>query len=118
MLVLENSDEDRLYLAKGLPREWVSSGKETSIKQAPTRWGKVSFDLIAKPNTKTVLGHVELTGLDVPKEVHFKFRLALGNTMKSATVNGEPAVLGGLHHDTVIIITGKERSFEVVGQFS
>ena len=37
MLVLENSDEDRLYLAKGLPHAWVESGKEIGIVQAPTR---------------------------------------------------------------------------------
>lgn len=29
MLVLEDSDEDRLYLAKGIPRQWVASGKKT-----------------------------------------------------------------------------------------
>ena len=49
MLVLEDSDEEKLYLAKGVPREWVASGKEIRIEQAPTRWGKVSFSLSAKP---------------------------------------------------------------------
>jgi hypothetical protein len=39
MLVLEDSDEERLYFAKGLPREWVASGKEIKIERAPTRWG-------------------------------------------------------------------------------
>ena len=43
MLVLEDSDEDRIYFGKGLPRNWVASGKEISIEQAPTRWGRVSF---------------------------------------------------------------------------
>ena len=45
MLVLEDSDEDRVYLAKGVPRDWVGSGKEIRIEHAPTRWGRVSFNL-------------------------------------------------------------------------
>ncbi|HEY7352540.1 MAG TPA: hypothetical protein VH596_07200 [Terriglobales bacterium] len=29
MLVLEDSDKDRLYFGKELPREWVTSGKRS-----------------------------------------------------------------------------------------
>jgi hypothetical protein len=118
MLVLEDSDEDRLYLAKGVPREWVISGKEVKIEQAPTRWGRVSFSLTAKPDTKTVVGHAELHGPRVPKEMHFKLRLPKQNSIQNVTVNGRPAALGGLHNDTVIISTGNEKKFEVIGHFS
>ena len=48
MLALEDSDEDRLYLAKGVPREWVVSGKEIRIDQAPTRWGRVNFRIVGR----------------------------------------------------------------------
>ena len=49
MLVLEDSDEERLYLGKGVPREWVGSGKEIRIEKAPTRWGRVNFTMLADP---------------------------------------------------------------------
>ena len=116
MLALEDSDEDRLYLGKGLPREWVASGKEIRIDQAPTRWGRVSFNLSAKPAAKTVVSTVELTRPGAPRELHVKLRMPLENPVRSATVNGRAAVLGGPHNDTVIIATGNERRFEVVGQ--
>jgi hypothetical protein len=118
MLVLEDSDEDILYLAKGVPREWVGSGKEIRIERAPTRWGKVSFSLVAKPGSKSAAGHVEFAGANTPEHVHFKIRLPAGSALQSATVNGTPATVGGIHHDTVIIATGKQKVFEVVGQFS
>lgn len=118
MLMLEDSDEDVLYLAKGVPREWLGSGKPIRIEQAPTRWGRVSFDLAVKPETKSVVGRVELSGLDVPREVHFKLRLPVQMPLHSVAVNGKPALLGGVHKDTVIIATASEKSFEVVGQFS
>ena len=118
MLVLEDSDEDRLYLAKGVPREWVISGKEIGIEQAPTRWGRVSFSLLTRPSVGSVVGHVELRAAKTPKEVHFKIRLPLRNSLKSVTVNGLPATLGGVNKDTIVIKTGRSKTFEVIGQLA
>jgi hypothetical protein len=118
MLVLEDSDEDKLYLAKGVPREWLASGKQIGIARAPTRWGRVTFSLGMKPGAKAVVGHVELSGTRVPREVHLKLRVPARLAVQHVTVNGEVASLGGLHKDTVGIATKSETSFEVVGQFS
>jgi len=118
MLVLEDSDDDTLYLAKGVPREWVGSGKEIHIEHVPTRWGRVSFDLVAKPEAKQVVGNVELSGGAAPKEVHFKLRVPAQMPLQSVTVNGQPASLGGIHRDTVVITTNGKRQFEVIGRFS
>jgi len=118
MLVLEDSDEERLYLAKGLPRDWVASGKEIRIEQVPTRWGKVSFSLAAKPGAKSIVGQIELTGTRLPEEVHFKLRLPARTPLQSVTVNGQPATLRGVHKDTVIITTRNEKKFDVIGRLS
>jgi hypothetical protein len=118
MLVLEDSDEDRLYLAKGIPREWVISGKEIGVEQAPTRWGRVSFSLQMKPSVGAVVGHVELRGAKAPKEVHFKVRLPVHSSLKNIMVNGRTASLEGTHNDTIVIKTEKDKTFEVVGQLA
>ena len=106
MLVLEDSDEDRLYLAKGVPRRWVASGKKISIEQAPTRWGRVSFTLQAKPETGAVVGQVDFAGAKTPAEVNFKLRVPAETKLRSVTVNGRAAKLAGPHGDTVVIATG------------
>src|SRR5580704_648317 len=116
MLVLEDSDADRLYLGKALPREWVTSGKEIRIEHAPTRWGQVSFSLMAKPESKVVVGNAELSGAATPSKVHFKLRLPTQMPLQTVAVNGEPAAVGGVHKDTVIITTGGKRNFEVIGR--
>ncbi len=113
MLALEDSDGDRLYLGKGLPREWVGSGKEIRIDQAPTRWGRVNFKM--RSTAKSVTATVELARPGAPKEMHVKFRMPADRAVKSATVNGRAA---SLRNDTVVIATGSERRFEVVGQWS
>lgn len=117
MLVLEDSDDDRLYFARGVPREWVASGKPVHIEQAPTRWGRVSLNLVSKPD-KTVVATVELARPGAPKEIHVKLRTPKNTPVKSATVNGRAAQIGGKNNDTVVIHTGNEKHFEVVGQLS
>jgi len=117
MLVLEDSDEDRLYLAKGLPRDWVASGEEIRIQGAPTRWGRVDFRMRSQPAENQVAARVELSRAGAPRELHVKFRMLSSQTLRGAKVNGRPATSSGAHGDTVIIETGREKSFEVVAQF-
>ena len=118
MLVLEDSDEDILYLAKGLPRQWVGSGKPIQIQNAPTRWGRVSFSLVTKDENKSVVASVELTGTTTPKELHFKLRLPARMALREVTVNGRSATMGGLHRDTVVIATENKKQFEILGQLA
>ncbi len=118
MLVLEDSDEDRLYFAKGVPRAWVASGKPIRISQAPTRWGRVSLDLTARPESRSVVAKVELARPGSPKEIQVKLRVPKQTPIRSVTVNGRSATLAGPHSDTLIIATGTERAFEVAGEYA
>jgi len=115
MLVLEDSDEDRLYLAKGLPRTWLTSGKKIQIEQAPTRWGRVNFSAVAE-GEKRIRATVELPKVGTPKEVQLKLRVPKSAAFKTVTVNGRPAELSGSQKDTVIIATKNESRFIVVGE--
>lgn len=118
MLVLEDSAEEKLYLAKGVPRDWVASGKEIRIDQAPTRWGRIGFKLIAMPAEKRIVASVALAHPGSPKEVHLKLRLPAQNKLLKVSINGKSANLQGSRNDTVIIQTQNESRFEVVGEFS
>ena len=118
MLVFEDSDEDKLYLGKGLPRDWVGSGKEIAINQAPTRWGRVNFKMAAKPAAKSISATVELARPGAPKELQVKFRLPAQNTLQKVTVNGKAGTIGGLHNDVAIFPTANQRRFEVVAEFA
>jgi hypothetical protein len=118
MLVLEDSDEDRLYFAKGVPRDWVVSGKEIAIEKAPTRWGRVSLKMKAKPDEKTIAATIDLARAGAPKEVQLKLRLPKSLKLASATVNGKEAKIGGAQNDAVLIAPGAAKHFEVVAQYS
>jgi len=118
MLAIEDHDEDRLYLAKGVPRAWVASGLPIRIDQAPTRWGRVNLNLQNRPQSKSVVASVSLARAGAPKELHVKLRMPIANAVRTATVNGRRATIGGEHNDTIIIQTGTEKQFEIVGQYS
>jgi hypothetical protein len=133
MLVLEDSDAERLYFGKAIPRTWTASGRPVTIEQAPTRWGRVTFTLSMPAGAETaaaiganaaaaagkqVVAKVELARPGTPPEIHVALRTPKGATIQRVTVNGRPATLGGRHGDTVIIQTGGEQRFEVVGQLA
>jgi hypothetical protein len=107
-----------LYLAKGVPRDWVASGKEIQIDRAPTRWGRISFKLVAMPAAKRIVASVELARPGSPKEVHVKLRLPTQNKLLKVRVNGRAVDLRGPRNDMVVIQTRNESRFEVVGGFS
>lgn len=118
MLVLEDSDKDCLYFGKGLPRDWVASGKEIRIDQAPTRWGRVDFSLTAKPEAGSLTAAISLAKTEAPEEVQLKLRLPLRYRLQSVTVNGRPARLEGARGETVVIKTEGVRKFEIAGKYS
>ena len=118
MLVLEDSDEDRLYLGKGIPQDWLASGKEIRIDRAPTRWGRVNFQMTADMTAKKATANIALNRPGAPKELHVKFRLPKQNTLQNVSVNGQPAKLGGTHGDVAIFPTRNEKRFQIMAQFS
>jgi hypothetical protein len=118
MLVLEDSDEDRIYFGKGLPRDWVASGKEIRIAEAPTRFGRISFSLKADTAAKKVNAKVDLGKAGGVKEVHVKLRMPTAQAVQRVTVNGQVVELSASSRDTVIFPTGGKTRFEVIGEFS
>jgi hypothetical protein len=117
MLLLEDSDEDRLYVAKGVPREWVAWGAPMSLQQAPTRWGRINLTLAARPTTNSIVVSLELARPRAAKEVQIKLRLPKQSPLRSVTVNGRAVAMAGGHHDTVVVATAGEKNFEVIGQW-
>jgi len=117
MLVLEDSNEDILYLGKGIPRAWLVSGKTIRIENAPTRWGRVSLELRANPSARGIAGKILLPTSGRPAHIHLKLRLPLQHSLSRVTVDGHPAKLGGRGNDTIMISTNQEKQFDIKAQY-
>jgi hypothetical protein len=115
MLVLEDSEEDRLYFGRGIPRAWIASGKPIAIKGAPTRWGRVADRLVTSGNE--LISSIALPEHgEAPKEVQASFRVPEGKTLIGITANGRAIPVVGKNKDAGLITTGTQRKFEIVAQ--
>ena len=113
MLVLEDSDKEVLYLGKGVPRSWLASGKPIRMENAPTRWGRVSFELRADKSARNIAGKILLAAAGKPAQIQLKLRLPRQSSLTRVTVNGHEAKVTGTRNDTVLISTSQQKEFDI-----
>ncbi|MFZ0663721.1 MAG: Tat pathway signal protein [Acidobacteriaceae bacterium] len=118
MLVFEDPDEDRLYFGRALPRVWNASGKPIGIEHAPTRWGRVSYQLAPRGEGEFVAAIALPEHGELPKQLQVSFRVPEGKTLASLAVNGKTVSPGGIHKDAALFDTRGERRFEVVARYA
>jgi hypothetical protein len=83
-------DGNALWLAKATPRNWLEQGKKISVKNAPTYFGPVAYEIASDVDHRKIAATVELPSRKPPKTVLLRFRHPQGTPMKSVTVNGRP----------------------------
>ena len=105
MLAFEDPQSETLWLAKGTPRTWMEDNKKISVRNAPTRWGHVSFSVTSKVNQGKVEGQVVLPA-SFGATVKVRMRLPEGHRIQSATVNGKPWTKFDPQEETVTLPPG------------
>lgn len=90
MLVFEDPLSSTLWLAKTTPRAWLEPGERIGVKGAPTRWGKVSYEVLSRLDEKRVRATISLPwDRAVETKVMLRLRVPEGHTMESVELNGE-----------------------------
>ncbi len=89
MLVRE-VDDHTLLLSQAPPRAWMQDGKEISVKNAPTWFGKVSFNIKSHANDGKIEATVQLQGSQPHTTILLRLRHPQGAQLRSVTVNGKP----------------------------
>jgi hypothetical protein len=104
-LVLEHPDHDILYLGRGVPRAWLDTGREISIKKAPTRWGLVDYEIRLDKSAGVVKATVRFER-GAPKQIEVKLRAPKGKRVANVSVHGQPARLQNNEAVTVTVNGG------------
>jgi hypothetical protein len=112
-LVLEHPDDDVVYFGRGVPRAWIATGKEISIKGAPTRFGLVDYTIQLDKPVNTLKVRVRFLS-KVPKQTEIKLRGPTGSKVSSVTVNGKPA---DLQQNEAVLVEGTQ-GYEVEAKLS
>ena len=76
----------------GAPRRWFGGSSPIVVKNAPTRWGRISFAL-QPTGAEQLTGTITLPRPGLDLELRLRLRAPAGSTMRRVTVNGE------LHRD-------------------
>ena len=87
MLVME--DGENLWLARATPRAWLEQGKKIAIKNAPTHFGTVDYEIVSDVDHGKISANVKMPSRNTAKEVWLRLRHPKSAPIKSVTVNGK-----------------------------
>ena len=73
-----------LWVAKAAPRDWFELGQTISVKNAPTHFGTVDYEINGNQATLKIPQHTKL------KNVILRMRIPDGTPINSVKVNGKP----------------------------
>jgi len=88
MLVTEEGDT--LWLARATPRAWLAQGQKISVKNAPTHFGTVAYEIVSDVDNGQIAATVEMPSRKPPKAVLLRLRHPEAAPIQSVTVNGKP----------------------------
>ena len=88
LLVME--DGQSLWLARATPRVWLEQGKKIAVKNAPTYFGTLAYEIVSDVDHGKITATVEIPSRNPPKSVVVRFRHPKAAPIKSAMVNGKP----------------------------
>ena len=82
-------DGDCLWLARGTPRAWLEQGKKIAVKNAPTRYGTVSYEIVSDSQRNTISATVDLPARRTPQSLVLRLRHPKAAPLRRVEVNGE-----------------------------
>jgi hypothetical protein len=89
MLVME--DGQSLWLARATPRVWLEQGKRIAVRNAPTHFGPVAYEMISDTDHGKITATVEIPARRPPQSVLVRFRHPHAAPLTGVTVNGQPS---------------------------
>jgi hypothetical protein len=88
LFVMERGDA--LWLAPFVPASWMKSGQRIAIRQAPTAFGPVAYEVVSRTDLGRIEARVTPPKRNPPNELVLRLRHPEGKLMKSIEVNGRP----------------------------
>jgi hypothetical protein len=86
MLVMEEGDV--LWLARATPRDWLEQGKRIAVRNAPTHFGPVGYEIVSDVEHGRLVATVTLPSRNPPREVVLVLRHPASAAIAAVKVNG------------------------------
>jgi hypothetical protein len=113
MLICERGDA--LELGLGVPRAWMADGQRIRVGRAATWFGRLDLEITSHAAAGRAGAVIRLQRGDPPRAVRLRLRHPGGRPLRSATVNGRPAVVNAARQ--LIELPAGAEAWEVVAVF-
>ncbi|MGA2500999.1 MAG: hypothetical protein ABSH20_24955, partial [Tepidisphaeraceae bacterium] len=87
LLVME--DGRSLWLTKATPRVWLEQGKKIAVKNAPTYFGPLAYEIVSDVANGRITASITMPSHTPPQAVLLRLRHPQTTPIKSVTVNGQ-----------------------------
>jgi hypothetical protein len=88
LLVMEEGQS--LWIARATPRSWLEQGKRIAVKNAPTYFGTLAYEIVSDVDNGTITATIEIPTRNPVKSVILRFRHPQAKSIESVMVNGQP----------------------------
>ena len=72
-----------------MPRAWLEQGKRISVKNAPTYFGTLAYEIVSDVDNGKITATVEIPKRNPPESVIVRFRHPKSMPIQSVEVNGK-----------------------------
>jgi len=107
MLVMERGEE--LWLAPFVTNQWLQDGMKLSVRNAPTRFGKVSYAIRSSAASGFIEAEVDPPTCTPPAQIVLRLRHPEGKPMRRIIVNGRPHDRFDPKRECVLLAPGPEK---------
>jgi hypothetical protein len=87
LLLMEQGDS--LWIARATPRAWLEQGQKIMVKNAPTHFGALTYEIVSAVADGKITAKVEIPSRNAPKRVLLRLRHPSAAPIKGVTVNGK-----------------------------
>ena len=87
--MLLREDGDTLRIGDAIPRAWLADGKQISVREAPTRFGDVSYSIVSSAKKGTIALSLTPPTRRTPRLINVTLRHTANMPIRSVTVNGK-----------------------------
>jgi hypothetical protein len=105
-MMLLHEEGDELVIGQAIPRPWLAAGRHVAVKNAPTAFGIVSFQIETNMGESQVAVQLDPPQRRVPSRIRLIVRHPSGKAIRTVRVNGES--VSSFTHDTVILPASKQ----------
>jgi len=88
MLVFEEGAN--LWLARATPRAWLEQGKKIRVRNAPTHFGTVDYEIVSDADHGKITATVRIPSRNPPKQILLRLRHPKTVPIRRVMVNGKP----------------------------